>query len=100
MSEVQTGHKDREERPVIRGDLAPLASGGPWEQMEAQVPKDQLVLLVRKVQAAILGPVAHQDLREAQVNLGSKDNWEMLVLGDLKEKLDLKGNRVRLVPRE
>lgn len=31
--------------------------------------------MVHKVQAAILGPVAHQDLREALVNLVSKDNW-------------------------
>lgn len=100
MFEVQREHKDREERPVIWVDPAPLASGGPWEQMEAQVPKDQWVMLVHKVQAAILGPMAHQDLREALVNLESKDNWEMLVFRDLKEKLDLKGNRVRLVPRE
>lgn len=51
-----------------------LASGGPWEQMEGQVPKDQWVILGRKVQAAILDPVAHQDLREALVSRVSKDS--------------------------
>lgn len=68
--------------------------------MEGQVPKDQWVILGRKVQAAILDPVAHQDLREALVSRVSKDSWEMLVSVDLKEKLDLKENQVRLDPRE
>lgn len=43
------------------------------------VPKDQWVILVHKVQAAMLDPRAHQDLREALVSLVLKDNWEMLV---------------------
>lgn len=33
------------------------------------------VILVHKVQAAMLDPLAHQDLREALVSLVSKDNW-------------------------
>lgn len=33
------------------------------------------VMLVHKVKAAILDPLAHQDLREALVSLVSKDNW-------------------------
>lgn len=33
------------------------------------------VILVHKVQVAILDPLAHQDLREAPVSLVSKDNW-------------------------
>lgn len=33
------------------------------------------VMLVHKVQVAILDPLAHQDLREALVNLVSRDNW-------------------------
>lgn len=47
--------------------------------MVVQVPKDQWVILVHKVKAAISDPQAHQDLREALVSLVSKDNWEMLV---------------------
>lgn len=47
--------------------------------MVGQVPKDQWVTLVHKVQAATLDPMAHQDLGEALVSLVSKDNWEMLV---------------------
>lgn len=33
------------------------------------------VILVYKVQAAILDPLAHQDLREALVSLVSKEHW-------------------------
>lgn len=47
--------------------------------MVALVPRDQWVILVHKAKVAILDPMAHQDLREALVNLVSKDNWEMLV---------------------
>lgn len=65
-----------------------------------QVPKDQWVTLVHKVKAAIADPQAHQDLREALVSLVSKDNWEMLVLQDLKERLDPKENLVHQAPRE
>lgn len=68
--------------------------------MVARVPKDQWVMLVHKVKAAILDPLAHQDLREALVSLVSKDNWEMLVYQDLKEMLDPKENLVRQAPRE
>lgn len=77
-----------------------MASGDPWEQMVARVPKDQWVILVHKVQVAILDPLAHQDLREAPVSLVSKDNWEMLVCQDLKERLDPKENLVHKVLRE
>lgn len=77
-----------------------MASGDPWEQMVARVPKDQWVILVHKVQVAILDPLAHQDLREAPVSLVSKDNWEMLVCQDLKERLDRKENLVHKVLRE
>lgn len=77
-----------------------MASGDPWEQTVAQVPKDQWVILVHKVQVAILDPLAHQDLREALVSLVSKDNWETLVYQDLKERLDPKENLVRKVLRE
>lgn len=65
-----------------------------------QVPKDQWVILVHKVQVAILDPLAHQDLREAPVSLVSKDNWETLVYQDLKERLDPKEKLVRQAPRE
>lgn len=75
-------------------ELDQLASGDPWVQMVAQVPKDQWVILVHKVKAAILDPLAHQDLREALVSLVLKDNWEMLVCQDLKEKLDPKESLV------
>lgn len=73
----------------------------PRVQMVARVPKDQWyvqlflwniynkdtkmshltwltlhrVILVHKVQAAILDPMDHQDLREALVSLVSKDHW-------------------------
>lgn len=77
-----------------------MASGDPWVQMVVQVPKDQWVILVHKVQAAILDPQAHQDLREALVSLVSKDNWEMLVYQDSKEKLDPKESLVHQAPRE
>lgn len=65
-----------------------------------QVPKDQWVMLVHKVQAAILAPQAPQDLREALVSLVSKDNWEMLAYQDSKERLDPKENLVHQDPRE
>ena len=65
----------------------------------ALVPKDQWVILVHKVLAAILDLLVHQDLREAPVSLVSRDNWEMLVLQDLKEKLDPKENLVHQAPR-
>lgn len=100
MSEVQRAHRDREERPVTWVDLDLLASGDPWAQMEAQVPKDQWAILAHKVQVAILDPLALQDLREALVSLVSKDNWEMLVWQDSKEKLDPKENLVHQAPRE
>lgn len=77
-----------------------MAKGDPRVQMEAQVPKDQWVILVHKVQAAILDLLAHQDLRGAPVSLVSKDNWEMLVFQVLKERLDLKENLVHQAPRE
>lgn len=66
----------------------------------AQVPKDQWVILVRKVKVAIVDLQVHQDLREALVSLASKDNWEMLVFQDLKERLDPKENLVPQAPRE
>lgn len=47
--------------------------------MVARVTKDQWVILVFKVQAAMLDPLAHQDLREGLVSLVSKDSWETLV---------------------
>lgn len=77
-----------------------MAYRDPWVQMVARVPKDHWVILVHKVQAAMLDPLAHQDLREALVSLVSKDNWEMLVYQDLKERLDPKENLVRQAPRE
>lgn len=99
MSGVQRAHRDKEERPVTWEDLDQLASGDPWVQMVVQVPKGQWVMLVHKVQAAILGPQAHQDLREALVSLVSKDNWEMLVYQVSKERLDPKENLVHQDPR-
>lgn len=69
-----------------------MASGDQWEQMVVQVPKDQWVTLVHKVKEVIQDRLAHRDLKEAPVSLVSKDNWEMLVCQDLKEKLDLKEN--------
>lgn len=68
--------------------------------MEAQVPRDQWVISAHKVQVVILDPLALQDLREAPASLESKDNWEMLVSQDSKEKLDPKENLVRQAPRE
>lgn len=68
--------------------------------MVAQVLKDQWVILVHKVQVAILDHQAHQDLREALGNRASKDNWEMLVYQDLKERLDPRENLVLQAPRE
>lgn len=66
----------------------------------ARVPRDPWVISVRKVRAAMLDPLAHQDLREAPVSLVSKDSWEMLVFQDLKERLDPKENLVHQAPRE
>lgn len=66
----------------------------------APVPKDQWVILVHKVQLVIMDPLAHRDPREALVSLVSKDNWEMLVYQDLKERLDPKENLVHQAPRE
>lgn len=97
---VQRDPRDREERPVIWEDLDQLASGDPWVQMVALVLRDQWVILVHKVPAVILDPLVHQDLREALVSLVSKDNWEMSVYQDLKEKLDPKASLVLQVPRE
>lgn len=37
--------------------------------------KSYRVILVLKVQVAILDPLAHQDLKEALVSLVSKDSW-------------------------
>lgn len=68
--------------------------------MVAQVPKDQWVISAHKVRPAILDPPDHQDLREALDSLVSKDNWEMLVFQDLKERLDPKENLVHQAPRE
>lgn len=68
--------------------------------MVDQVPKDQWVILVHKVPAAILDLQAHQDLKEALASLVLKDNWEMLVCQDLKERLGQKENLVPQAPRE
>lgn len=59
------------------------------------MPRGQWVILVHKVQVDIQDHQDHQDLREALASLVSKDNWEMLVFQDLKEKLDLKESLVR-----
>lgn len=92
--------RDREERPVTREDQEQLASEDPRGQMAVQGLKDQWVMLVHKVQVAIMDSLAPQDLREAPVSLVSKDSWETSVYQDSKERQDPKENWGLLVPRE
>lgn len=56
--------------------------------------------MVLKVKAAMLDPMAHQDLREALVSLVSKDSWATSESEGLKESLDPKENLVCQALRE